>query len=75
LGINNKENKIIYVQNGIPEDFFNIKILKTKIKKEKEILFLGRIAPIKDIETLLKALSLIKKENKNIKLITKNTQK
>jgi len=66
LGV--KENKIIYVPNGIPEDFFNIKILKTKIKKEKEILFLGRIAPIKDIETLLKALSLIKKENKNIKL-------
>ena len=55
LGV--KKEKIVYIPNGVPFEFF-------KVKKEKEnkntILFLGRIAPIKNIETLLKSLSLTK---------------
>ncbi len=60
LGI--KKEKIAYIPNGIPKEFFNQK----KSKEEKKILFLGRIAPIKNLETLIKAIGLIK--DKKIKL-------
>ena len=49
LGVN--KNKIEYLPNGIPQEFF-----KSKPKKGKGILFLGRIAPIKEIETLINAI-------------------
>jgi glycosyltransferase involved in cell wall biosynthesis len=49
LGVN--KDKIIYIPNGIPEEFFKQK--KFKITNKNHILFLGRIAPIKNIETLL----------------------
>jgi len=55
LGI--KKEKIVYIPNGIPEDFFKLSI---KSHKNKHLLFLGRIAPIKDIETLIRAVSIIK---------------
>ena len=51
----NKE-KITYIPNGIPEEFFKEKIL---LFKSKKIIFLGRISPIKGLETLIKAASLI----------------
>ena len=49
LGI--KEDKIICIPNGIPNEFFNQN--KPKSQKTKDVLFLGRIAPVKNIETLL----------------------
>jgi glycosyltransferase involved in cell wall biosynthesis len=52
LGIN--KNKIIYIPNGIPEEFFKLKSLA---KNKKDILFLGRISPIKDLETLIYSLA------------------
>jgi len=61
LGV--KSNKMIYLPNGIPEEFF-----KSKPKKGKGLLFLGRIAPIKDIETLIRALKLITLKHPDIKL-------
>ena len=48
----------------MPEEFFKQK--KTKQKKGKDILFLGRIAPIKDIETLIKAAKILPSINFNI---------
>ena len=60
LGI--KKEKIVYIPNGIPEEFFIAK----KAKEDNKILFLGRIAPIKNLETLIRAFKLIK--NKSIKL-------
>jgi L-malate glycosyltransferase len=60
LGLNDK--KIEYVPNGIPELFFTQK----KIIEQEKILFLGRISPIKDLETLIRAISLLK--NKKVKL-------
>lgn len=48
------ERKITYIPNGISEEFFNQKGGK---EQEGKILFLGRIAPIKNIEVLLQALS------------------
>ncbi len=52
------ENKIHYIPNGIPEDFFTQK----KSKEQSKILFLGRIARIKNLETLIEAFSLIQEE-------------
>ncbi len=54
LGV--KKEKIIFIPNGIPDEFFS------KIRKGKGIFFLGRVAPIKDIETLLKAVALTKEK-------------
>lgn len=61
LGV--KKEKIVYIPNGIPEEFFKEKIKKFKGKK---IMFLGRIAPIKDLGTLIKAFKDI--ENKRLAL-------
>lgn len=61
LGV--KPDKIIYIPNGIPLEFFKIKINK---EEKQKILFLGRISPIKNLEVLINALALIK--NKKIKL-------
>lgn len=47
-----RKEKIIIIPNGIPKEFFNQK----KFKEENKILFLGRISPIKSIETLIKAM-------------------
>ena len=52
LGV--KRSKIIYLPNPIPKEFFKS---KAKIRKNKKLIFLGRITEIKDIETLLLALT------------------
>lgn len=62
LNLDVDKEKIEYIPNGISNEFFKIKT----IEEENKILFLGRISPIKDIETLIKSLPLIK--DKQIKL-------
>ncbi len=57
LDIELKKDKIAYIPNGIPEEFF---IKKKTVKEENKILFLGRISPIKSIETVISAISLLK---------------
>ncbi len=52
LGLEKK--KIDIVPNGIPDEFFSF---KKREEKKGKILFFGRVDPIKNIETLLKALS------------------
>lgn len=49
LGV--EKNKIIYIPNGIPDEFFTQSFTRTK----KDVLFLGRIAPVKNLETLIEA--------------------
>jgi len=61
LGV--KKEKIKYIPNGIPEEFFT---QKHHAKEQNKILFLGRISPIKSIETIIQALPLI--GDKSIKL-------
>ncbi len=56
-------DKIAYIPNGIPSDFFS---KKKKTKEQNKILFLGRISPVKDIETLISAMPLL--HDKKIKL-------
>jgi len=67
LGV--EKGRVIYSPNGVPNEFFTTKSEKKKNKKSKSILFLGRIAPIKGIETLLKAFKLTLDNNQNINLI------
>jgi glycosyltransferase involved in cell wall biosynthesis len=50
-----KRSKITYIPNGIPEEFFG----REKAKEENKILFLGRIAPKKKLETLIEAMALL----------------
>ena len=47
-----KKEKIVHIPNGIPEEFLN-HTPKFLSKKKKTVLFLGRIAPIKNVELLL----------------------
>ncbi len=49
LGV--EKEKLFYIPNGIPDIFF-----KTPCQKGKNILFLGRISPIKNIELLIRAV-------------------
>ena len=49
-------DKILYIPNGVPEEFFKQKSSKVK----KDVLFLGRIAPIKNLEVLIKAVKELK---------------
>lgn len=50
-----KKENIAYIPNGLPNEFFTQK----KVKPKKDVLFLGRISPVKDIETLIKAAKLV----------------
>jgi len=51
-----KKEKIIYIPNGIPKDYFKQK----KVKSNKNVLFLGRIAPIKNLELLIEVAKNLK---------------
>jgi len=65
-GLNVDESKIVYIPNGIPEEFF----LQKKYKKEEnKILFLGRISPIKNLEVLIKAVSIKKDKSIAIEIV------
>lgn len=59
LKLGAEKNKIVYIPNGVPEEFFKIPLKKPK-NKTKKLLFFGRIAPIKDLETLIFSLLKIK---------------
>ncbi len=52
-----KEENLAYIPNGLPNEYFIQKKLKSPIKGD--VLFLGRIAPVKDLETLLNAAFLL----------------
>lgn len=45
------KSKILYLPNGIPEEFF----IKKNLKPQNDVLFLGRIAPVKNIELLIES--------------------
>jgi len=62
LGI--KKEKIVYIPNGIPQEFFKLK--KISKTKKNNILFLGRISPIKNLELIINSLKNIKTLNLDI---------
>lgn len=53
LKLGAKKERIVYIPNGVPHQFF---IQRREKEKKNTILFLGRVTPIKNIETLIKAL-------------------
>ena len=59
LGV--KKEKLNYIPNGIPELFFT-KQIQVPHNKKPRILFLGRIAPIKNLENLLRAIAILKQQ-------------
>ncbi|MEK6845052.1 MAG: glycosyltransferase family 4 protein, partial [Nanoarchaeota archaeon] len=61
-----KKNKIIYIPNGIPEEFFTQK--KTE-KEENKILYLGRVSPKKKLETLIRAIPYLKDKKIKIEIV------
>lgn len=61
-----KRDKIAYIPNGIPDEFFKVK--KTT-KTENKMLFLGRISPIKSIETAISAIPLLKDKNMTFEIV------
>jgi len=72
LKINDSKNKIIEVGHGIDLDYF--KSNKNWVEKEKlNILSVGRISPIKDFETLIKAVKILndKDINLSVKIVGK----
>lgn len=60
LGI--KRENIVYIPNGVPEEFF----IQKKEKENASVLFLGRISSVKNIETLIGAAKLLPKINFSI---------
>jgi len=60
------KKKLNFIPNGIPQEFFNNKII---LRQPQKILYFGRISPVKNLETLIKAISLINNNNINVKLI------
>ena len=60
-----KMEKIVYSPNGVPDEFFKIDA-KKRNNKIKKILFLGRIAPIKDIETMIEAIKILRDSGTDI---------
>ena len=55
--------KVNIVGQGIDIDKFKIESLKLKVNDKLKIITVGRISPVKDYETLIKAIELLKKEN------------
>ncbi|MGD9276223.1 MAG: glycosyltransferase family 4 protein [Candidatus Pacearchaeota archaeon] len=66
LSLGCKKEKIVYIPNGIPKEFF---IEKKQETEKKQILFMGRISKIKNLETLISSLNLIKDKKINLKII------
>lgn len=60
-----KKDKITYIPNGIPEEFFEQK----KTKEGNKILFLGRVAPKKKLETLISAIPFLKDKKIEIEIV------
>lgn len=61
-----KKEKIIYLPNGIPEEFFT---QKKTTKEQNKILFLGRVAPKKKLETLFQAIPYLKDKKVKIEIV------
>ncbi len=64
--LNVDKNKIIYIPNGIPKEFFKKRIIWSK---SKNILFLGRISPIKNLEILVQAMSFFSDKDISLTII------
>ena len=64
--LNVPRNKIITIPNGI-----NLREIKDirKSKKKSDIIFIGRLLTHKNVNILIKSISMLRKSNKNVKAI------
>ncbi len=62
-----KKENISYIPNGMPEEFLE-KTIKHSGKNQKTILFLGRIAPIKNVELLIEVFKNLLDKGLKVKL-------
>ncbi len=62
-----QKQKIIYSPNGFPNEYLKPKI-KYSRRKQKTIIFLGRIAPVKNLELLLWVFKKLLDKKYNVKL-------
>lgn len=60
-----EKERIVYIPNGIPQEFFSQK----KAREENKIVFLGRISPKKKLDTLVRAIPLLKDKKIKIEII------
>ena len=66
INIGAKKEKITYIPNGIPEEFFT---LKKQTKEENKLIFLGRIAPKKKVETIINTIPYLTDKNLMVEII------
>lgn len=59
LSLGANREKIKYIPNGLPSKFFTQK----KSEPKEGVLFLGRIAPVKNIETIIKCAKQLQRVN------------
>lgn len=70
IGMGIQPNKVHYIPNGVDSDLFQLRnkvFCRKKLNlytKKKILLFVGKFREVKGIEYLLKALGLLKKQNK-----------
>lgn len=61
-----KEDKIVYLPNSLPEEFFT----KEHLNEENKILFLGRMNPVKELEVLIEAFNKLEKTNYILEIVS-----
>ena len=67
-GCRMNSKKIRIIGQGIDTSKFEIKKLKVKSNQSIKLITIGRISPVKDIETLIKAVDILIKKGINVKL-------
>ena len=65
LNLGVKKEKVVYIPNGIPKEFF----IQKKEREEHKILFFGRVSSIKNLETLIKAVDLINDNKISLEIV------
>jgi len=66
LSLGAEKSKLEYIPNGIPEEFFKNSSLA---KEDNKILFIGRISPIKDLETPIRAMALMRDKKTILEIV------
>ncbi len=65
--VGNVKDKFKVIENFIEPEFFNSRERSTR--DEKTVTFIGRVVPIKDVKTFIKAMPLILQNFQNVKFL------
>lgn len=61
------KNKVKVICNGIDKSFFKESSEPTERDNSLELIGVGRVVPVKDIETIIEAINYLVKEKKNVR--------